>query len=136
MAPAVTAVTAAALATSAAVVAATACWLALCRLAAWWRRRTRVAGDFSPPDPPKGDGRKRAKPYVAKGGHGGARPGAGMPKGTSQLRAQRGLARVDEPMGPLAKALDARAWACAWRAAWVGRGVGGVGVVIWGVKVV
>ncbi len=46
-------VTAAALATAAAVVAATACWLALCRLAAWRRRGARVAGDF-PPDPPTG----------------------------------------------------------------------------------
>ncbi len=45
-------VTAAALAAAAEVAAATACWLALCRLAAWRRRRTRVAGDF--PDPPKG----------------------------------------------------------------------------------
>ncbi len=38
-------VAAAALATSAEVVALTACWLALCRLTAWRRRRTRVAGD-------------------------------------------------------------------------------------------
>jgi hypothetical protein len=50
------AVTAAALAAAAAVVAATACWLALCRLAAWRRRRTRVAGDFSPPDHDQGGG--------------------------------------------------------------------------------
>jgi hypothetical protein len=69
------AVPAAALATSAAVWALTASWLALCWLAAWRRRGTRVAGDF--PDPPKG-GRKQkpnelANPYVKKGGHGGAR---------------------------------------------------------------
>jgi hypothetical protein len=46
------AVTAAALATAAAVVAATHCWLALC-------------SGFSPPDPPKGS---RHRPYTAKGG--------------------------------------------------------------------
>jgi hypothetical protein len=66
------AVTAAALATSAAVVALTVCWLALCRLAAWRRRRTRVApGDPWPPkDPPKGTGtRFDARTYVKKGGH-------------------------------------------------------------------
>ncbi len=98
------AVTAAALATSAAVVALkacwlalTACWLALCRLAAWRRRRTRVAGDF--PDPPKGSRAPRPTELakVKKGGHGGTRPGAGMPRGTSQLQAQRGLAKQEEP---------------------------------------
>jgi hypothetical protein len=92
-------VAAAALATSAEVVAATVCWLVLCRLAAWPRRRTRVAGDF--PDPPTG-GRKhggRKQGYVKKGGHGGARPGSGPAKGTSPLQAQRGLAKKDEPKG-------------------------------------
>jgi hypothetical protein len=88
----------AALATAAAVVAATACWLALCRLAAWRRRRTRVASGFSPPDPPKGT---THRPYVKKGGHGSApgtrRAGAGSAKGTSSLQAQRGLAKKDEP---------------------------------------
>ncbi len=91
--------TAAALATAAAVVAATACWLVLCRLAAWWRWGARVAGDF-PPDPPTGARKPRpnelANPKQKKGGHGGTRPGAGMPKGTSQLLAQRGLAKKDE----------------------------------------
>ena len=67
-------VAAAALATSAEVVAATVCWLVLCRLAAWRRRRTRVAGDFT--DPPKGTGNKKQRPYAKKGGRGGARPGA------------------------------------------------------------
>jgi hypothetical protein len=89
------AATAAALATSAAVWALTACWLALRRLAAWRQRGTRVASGFSPPDPPTG-GRKR--PYVAKGtSHGGARPGSGKAKGTSSLGAQRGLAKQEEP---------------------------------------
>jgi hypothetical protein len=74
------AVTAAALAAAAAVVALTACWLALCRLAAWRRRHARVAGDF-PPDPPKGSRKPRpnelANPKQKKGGHGGPRPGSG-----------------------------------------------------------
>jgi hypothetical protein len=106
MAPAVTAVTAAtaaALATSAAVAAATACWLALCRLAAWRRRRTRVAGDFFPPDPPKGSRKQKpselANPYVKKGGHGGPGRHGGSAKGTSQLEAQRGIAKRDEREG-------------------------------------
>jgi hypothetical protein len=88
--------TAAALATSAAVVALAACWLALCRLAAWRRRRTRVAGDF--PDPPKGARKHRPNELarVKKGGHGGARAGSGSAKGASPLQAQRGLARKDE----------------------------------------
>jgi hypothetical protein len=59
------------------VVAATVCWLALCRLAAWRRRRTRVAPAGAPPDPPKGSRKpvpvEVANPRVKKGGHGGAR---------------------------------------------------------------
>jgi hypothetical protein len=89
---------AAALATSAAVWALTACWLALCRLAAWRRRRTRVASGFSPPDPPNGS-RNAYMAYTAKGGHGGARAGSGSAKRASPLGAQRGLAKRDESKG-------------------------------------